>query len=78
EEMLIDFHKLLGEHSNDNMADAVWETLEIFGLIAFVMDNTLNNDTMVEAIEQKCTVASIVFSARENWLCCMPHMVHLA
>ncbi len=34
--MLIDFRELLGEHSGDNMADAVWETLEIFGLIGRV------------------------------------------
>ena len=33
EEILIDFHELLGEHSGDNMADAVWETLEKYGLV---------------------------------------------
>ncbi|KAE9392971.1 hypothetical protein BT96DRAFT_766503, partial [Gymnopus androsaceus JB14] len=32
EEILIDFHELLEEHSGDNMADAVWETLEKYGL----------------------------------------------
>ncbi|KAK0197812.1 hypothetical protein F5146DRAFT_886013, partial [Armillaria mellea] len=47
-------------------------------VVAFVMDNALNNDTMVEAIEQKCIVAGIVFSARESWLHCIPYMVHLA
>ncbi|SJL02917.1 uncharacterized protein ARMOST_06258 [Armillaria ostoyae] len=82
EETLIDFRELLGKHSGDNMADVVWETLKVFGLIgwvmAFVMDNATNNDTMVDAIEQKCFLEGIDFSARESWLRCMPHTVHLA
>jgi hypothetical protein len=36
EEILIDFHELLGEHSGDNMADVVWGTLEKYGLIGRV------------------------------------------
>ncbi|KAJ7017014.1 hypothetical protein C8F04DRAFT_946776, partial [Mycena alexandri] len=32
EEMLIDFREILGEHSGENMADAVWETLKKYGL----------------------------------------------
>ncbi|KAJ6616720.1 hypothetical protein B0H10DRAFT_1726853, partial [Mycena sp. CBHHK59/15] len=32
EEMLIDFHEILGEHSSENMVDAVWETLKKYGL----------------------------------------------
>ncbi len=52
--------------------------VDLLQVVAFVMDNTSNNDTMVEAIECKCTVASIAFSARESRLCCMPHTVHLA
>ncbi|KAJ6576311.1 hypothetical protein B0H10DRAFT_1664937, partial [Mycena sp. CBHHK59/15] len=51
EECLIDFRELVGQHSGENMAAAVWETVEKFGLIgritAFVMDNATNNDTMV-------------------------------
>jgi hypothetical protein len=27
EELLIDFRELVGEHSGENMAEAVWETL---------------------------------------------------
>jgi hypothetical protein len=30
--MLIDFREILGEHSGENMADAVWETLKKYGL----------------------------------------------
>jgi len=28
EELLIDFHELVGKHSGENMAEAVWETLK--------------------------------------------------
>ncbi|KAJ7483631.1 hypothetical protein FB451DRAFT_1009682, partial [Mycena latifolia] len=32
EECLIDFRELVGAHSGENMADAVWATVEKFGL----------------------------------------------
>jgi len=32
EELLIDFGELLGEHSGENMAEAVWETLVMYGI----------------------------------------------
>jgi hypothetical protein len=32
EELLIDFRELEGEHSGENMAEAVWETLTCFGI----------------------------------------------
>ncbi len=32
EESLIDFHKLIGEHSGENMATVVWETLKMYCL----------------------------------------------
>jgi hypothetical protein len=31
-ELLIDFRELLGEHSGENMAEAVWETLVMYGI----------------------------------------------
>ncbi len=46
--------------------------------MAFMMDNTTNNDTMVMVIEEKCKAQGIPFSAKDSCLCCMPHMVHLA
>lgn len=30
EELLIDFRELIGEHSGENIADAVWETLTYY------------------------------------------------
>jgi len=32
EELLIDFHELIGEHSGENMADAVYETMKMYNL----------------------------------------------
>ncbi|PBK91178.1 hypothetical protein ARMGADRAFT_932826, partial [Armillaria gallica] len=72
EESLIDFHELIGEHSGDNMAEVVWATLKAFGLtdqiMAFVMDNATNNDTMVKRIEDLCWEQGISFSAKESRL----------
>ncbi|TFK40087.1 hypothetical protein BDQ12DRAFT_576977, partial [Crucibulum laeve] len=31
-ELLINFCELIGKHSGENMADAVWKTLELYGL----------------------------------------------
>ena len=33
EELLIDFRELIGEHSGENMAEAIWATLELYGLV---------------------------------------------
>jgi hypothetical protein len=32
EELLINFRELIGAHSGENMAEVVWETLELYGL----------------------------------------------
>jgi hypothetical protein len=32
EELLIDFHELMGAHSGENMAAVVWSTLELYGI----------------------------------------------
>ena len=39
EELLIDFRELLGEHSGENMAEAVWETLAMYGIEGRVRHN---------------------------------------
>ncbi|KAJ7437540.1 hypothetical protein FB451DRAFT_1012372, partial [Mycena latifolia] len=69
EECLIDFRELIGQHSGENMAATVWETVKDFGLIgritAFVMDNATNNDTMVEAFERRCLEEGIPFSCED-------------
>ena len=46
--------------------------------MAIVMDNASNNDTMMEAIEDRCFMAGIKFSAKQARMRCMPHTIHLA
>ena len=36
EELLIDFRELIGEHSGENMAEAVWAMMELYSLIGKV------------------------------------------
>jgi hypothetical protein len=100
EELLIDFRELAGEHSGENMAEAVWETLKQYDLIgqvsllnvqvstiilttfskiiALVMDNATNNNTLAVGIEWCSEEAGMHFSAMDSHMCCMPHTVHLA
>lgn len=99
EEMLIDFRELVGEHSGENMAEAVWTTLKNYGIegrvrsctpifivhlktlqiVAVVMDNASNNDTLVAGLEGRCDAAGISwFDARQARIRCLPHTVHLA
>ncbi|KAF7372114.1 Transposase-like protein [Mycena venus] len=82
EECLIDFRELVGQHSGENMAAAVWATVEKFGLIgritAIVMDNATNNDTMVEAFARRCRKEGINFSIADGRMRCMPHTIHLS
>ena len=46
--------------------------------MAIMMDNASNNDTMMEAIEDRCHAAGIQFSAAQARMRCMPHTIHLA
>lgn len=32
EEIVLDFRELVGEHSGENLAEAVWQTIELYGL----------------------------------------------
>ncbi|KAG0696658.1 hypothetical protein DFH29DRAFT_812742 [Suillus ampliporus] len=82
EELLIDFHEIIGEHSRANLAEAVWNTLELYGLknqvMAIVCDNVSNNDTLLQALREKCANEGIDFSAKHSCIHCLPHIVHLA
>lgn len=40
EELLIDFCELIGSHSGENLAAAIWETLELYGLQGWVSTST--------------------------------------
>ena len=99
EELLIDFRELIGPHSGKNMAEAVWATMELYGLvrkvrsprsgnmyqqskcsqvIAIVMDNASNNNTLMESLQCRCEERGIPFSAQDACMRCMPHTIHLA
>ncbi|KAJ7062527.1 hypothetical protein C8F01DRAFT_923515, partial [Mycena amicta] len=82
EELLIDFQEIVGEHSGENMAEVVWSTIERYGLedkiFTFAMDNATNNDTLVDAIETKCSVRGIYFDVSAARIRCLPHTIHLA
>ncbi|KAJ7455098.1 hypothetical protein FB451DRAFT_942004, partial [Mycena latifolia] len=66
----------------ENLADAVWKTVEMYGLegriLTFVMDNASNNDTMASHFQKKCEERNIEFDAEEARIRCMPHTAHLA
>ncbi|KAF8799535.1 hypothetical protein BYT27DRAFT_7120256 [Phlegmacium glaucopus] len=79
EELLIDFRELSGQHSGENMVEAVWATMELYGLvIVIVMDNASNNNMLMTSLEQWCEEQGISFSAQDACMHCMPHTVHLA
>ncbi|KAF8230875.1 hypothetical protein L208DRAFT_1130944, partial [Tricholoma matsutake] len=65
----------------ENMAEAVWETLVMYGIegriLAFMLDNASNNDTFVDGIECCARKAGVSFNA--SWAClhCMLHTIHL-
>ncbi|KAJ6528586.1 hypothetical protein B0H19DRAFT_872551, partial [Mycena capillaripes] len=65
-----------------NLADAVWKTVELYGLegkiLTIVMDNASNNDTMAEHFQTMCEDRGIEFDAVESRIRCMSHTAHLA
>ncbi|KAF8214664.1 hypothetical protein K438DRAFT_1562805, partial [Mycena galopus ATCC 62051] len=67
---------LIGEHSGENLADAVWKTVEMYGLegriLTIMMENTSNNDTMASHFQRKCEERNIEFDAEETRIRCMP------
>ena len=47
-------------------------------ILAFMMDNASNNDTLIDGIEKRCRKNGIFFNGLWSRLRCMPHTVHLA
>ena len=88
EELLIDFHELVGEHSGENLAHVVckflswswflYTNIDYLQIVAINVDNALNNDTMVEHLEVLLQHNFVVFSPSDVRMRCMAHMVHLA
>ncbi|KAG1753352.1 hypothetical protein EDB19DRAFT_1627207, partial [Suillus lakei] len=65
-----------------NLAEAVWNTLELYGLkdriMGVVCDNATNNDTLLESLENRCAAEGIEFSHMKARIRCLPHIVHLS
>ncbi|KAJ7301008.1 hypothetical protein DFH08DRAFT_724739 [Mycena albidolilacea] len=82
EECLVDFVEMHGEHSGENMANLVWDSLERLGIaprvVSFVMDNATNNDTLVEHFAVKCQARGVLFSEENGRMRCLPLVIHLA
>ena len=47
-------------------------------VIAIVMDNASNNNTLMSSLKWRCKEQGVLFSAQDARMCCMPHTVHLA
>ena len=47
-------------------------------IIAVMMDNASNNDTMMQGIETRCCEIGIEFHANQAQMRRMPHTIHLA
>jgi hypothetical protein len=47
-------------------------------IIAIMMDNASNNDTMMQCIETRCSEIGVDFHANQARMRCMPHTIHLA
>ena len=47
DELLIDFHELLGEHSCENLAHAVYDTLNTYGLKGCVSISLISSFCML-------------------------------
>jgi hypothetical protein len=47
-------------------------------IIALVMDNATNNDTLALGIQTRSLDAGFYFSAVDSRMRCMPHTIHLA
>ena len=47
-------------------------------IIAIVMDNASNNNTLMTSLESRCHQRGISFSAEDSRMRCMPHTIHLA
>ena len=52
--------------------------LSFVKVIALMMDNATNNDTLAQEIERHSMEAGVFFSAMDSQMRCMPHTVHLA
>ncbi|CAJ0749910.1 1008_t:CDS:2, partial [Entrophospora sp. SA101] len=70
QETLIDFVKLSGPHSGDNLREAF--------LLAVTTDNAMNNNTFVSSLADICYNEGINFDIDNNHVRCLAHFMNIA
>ncbi|CAB5207024.1 unnamed protein product [Rhizophagus irregularis] len=82
-EILIDFCKLVsGPHSGENLHESFVKCCDdmriLTKIIACTTDNASNNDTLMKALEKTCKDRNIEFTAHNNHIRCLAHIINLA
>ncbi|EXX51121.1 hypothetical protein RirG_264420 [Rhizophagus irregularis DAOM 197198w] len=81
-EILIDFCKLSGPHSGENLHESFVKCCDdmriLTKIIACTTDNASNNDTLMKALEKTCKDQNIEFTAHNNHIRCLAHIINLA
>ncbi|CAB4445821.1 unnamed protein product [Rhizophagus irregularis] len=81
-EILIDFCKLSGPHSGENLFQTFIQCCDdmriLTKIIACTTDNASNNDTLMKSLESVCQERSIDFTTKNNHVRCLAHIINLA
>ncbi|KAF5375704.1 hypothetical protein D9615_009361 [Tricholomella constricta] len=79
---LVVFRHVFGSHSGVNFANTlikIFNELGIIYMLALItMDNTSNNNTMMDELERILRSRGIPFDADRDCICCFPHIINLA
>ncbi|GBC19616.2 zinc finger BED domain-containing protein RICESLEEPER 2-like [Rhizophagus irregularis DAOM 181602=DAOM 197198] len=79
---LLDFIKLSGPHSGENICNAFVKSCDDFGILekifAITSNNATNNDTFMKYLENTCQKKNISFDAINNHCHCIAHIMNLA
>ncbi|CAJ0647878.1 14174_t:CDS:2, partial [Entrophospora sp. SA101] len=82
QETLIDFVKLSGPHSGDNLREAFVASCRDLGifakLLAVTTDNAMNNNTFVSSLADICYNEGINFDIDNNHVHCLAHVMNIA
>jgi len=80
---LIALPKLVGAHTGSNIAEAILNTLDLYGIVDklgyFMLDNATSNDTAVDCITKEVRHRNIphMISSKEARLRCTGHIINL-
>ncbi|KAI1685869.1 Dimer-Tnp-hAT dimerization containing protein [Pyrenophora tritici-repentis] len=81
QEKLLDFLPMRGRHTGTSMADEVLhillDTKTKTQLLAITCDNASNNSVLARTLQSKLQEVDIQWSARENTIPCLAHIINL-